>query len=111
MLPFVFSQASSSDNQPVEQSEMTASMSKQSSRLAAAQERLSQIYKEISSIIASYREKKISSAEAEKQLRPLLKEQMSITSDPDYIIEFQLFNFLYQKTETGSELKTREFLP
>lgn len=65
--------------------------------LAKFQKRLKEISATIGATIQDYNKGKISKDKAREILRPLLKEQMAIMNDPDFLAEQALFAILSQK--------------
>jgi hypothetical protein len=53
------------------------------------------IDKKLQEILENYQSGKLSKAEAKRKMRPLIKESVKITTDPEYLIEEQLDMYLY----------------
>lgn len=93
----------SSENMPPEnmspeaQQKFLKTIAADNPELAKFQNRLIQIQKEVGRIVQDYNMNKLSKKEAREKLRPLLKEQIEMMDNTDFLVEQQLFALLSQK--------------
>jgi len=75
------------------------------------EKRLKDIQKEIQRLIRDYRERKISKGELKDKLKPLIKEEIGIVNNPEYITEKRLERILHmlppQKTKSIPPVKIK----
>ena len=79
-----------------DQKEMLKKLQKENPRLAEFQKRLSSLYEKIQIIVNDYQKGYLSKEKAEEKLRPLLREQLEISNNLDYLVEMNLFGLFFQ---------------
>lgn len=67
-----------------------------SRKLAEFQKRILKIQREAAAIQKDYQMGNLTKEKAQEALRPLLREQNAISSDPDFLVEMQLHTLLSQ---------------
>jgi hypothetical protein len=77
--------------------EFIEKLREQNPKLAAFEDRLLAIRKQTEEIAIAYRNQELTQDEAKTQLRPLLKEEMEIKMDPEYLVEQRLTMFFMQQ--------------
>lgn len=82
---------------PEAQQKFMKEIAADSPELAKFQNRLIQIQKEVGRIVRDYNMNKLSKKEAREKLKPLLKEQIEMMDNTDFLVEQQIFALLSQK--------------
>jgi len=89
-------QAQSVKLSPKEQAQLVADMKEISPKFFQFQNRLSQILKEITTVVKDYHAGSLSRKEAAQRLLPLVKEQTEILNDKDFLAAQRIFTLLAQ---------------
>jgi len=93
----LFAQDFGSSFSPQEQQEMMKNLELENPQLYKLQKRMQQISETIAMTVLDYSTGKINRKKAEEILRPLLKEQIEMMENKDFLVEQQLFALLSQK--------------